>query len=269
VGHAPSKWWSIGAAAAVAASWPSSTVICQTPSQPAPLIGVFDATTGDPLGGVQIRDEFSGSYTVTTATGAARLTYLSFRGTAAFVRLMKLGYEPKTLLVAQGDTTPITEMLERITTLAPVVTTERYRLDRDQGRWDGFARRCEQHTVTCFGDTALAHGRSGSIADLLVHARGITIGACGPDRTRNAQCGRVSMRSSVIPPAYCEPSIFIDGFWWNPHVDSPIDMKPATPPTAPFTPTNVKGVEVYPTDVSRPLRFAGDPFCGAVVIWTK
>jgi hypothetical protein len=73
----------------------------------------------------------------------------------------------------------------------------------------------------------------------------------------------------VIPPAYCEPSIFVDGFWWNPHVTSPIDMQPDTPPAAPFTPANVKGVEVYPTGAARPLRFEGDPLCGAVVIWTK
>jgi hypothetical protein len=114
------------------------------PTSAGPLLGVFDSATGDALAGVQVRDQFSGDYTVTTSTGTVRLGFLAFRGTAAFVRLMKLGYEPKTLVIAQGDTTPITEMLERVTTLAPVITTERYRLDRDEGRWAGFGRRCEQ-----------------------------------------------------------------------------------------------------------------------------
>jgi hypothetical protein len=31
----------------------------------------------------------------------------------------------------------------------------------------------------------------------------------------------------------------------------------------------VKGVEVYMSEQNRPLRFTGDPTCGAIVIWTK
>ena len=239
------------------------------PSHASPLLGVFDSATGQPISGVQVRDEFSGAYAMTTVTGTVRLTYLSFRGSAAFVRLMKLGYEPKSVIVAAGDTTPITEVLNRVATLGPVVTTERYRIDRDDGQWSGFARRCSQRTVTCFHDSTLASKPLSNMADLLLGARGVTIGACGSDNTRNSQCGRVSMRSSVIPPAYCEPSIFVDGFWWNPHVTSPIDMTPGTAPKAPFMPANVKGVEVYSTEMPRPLRFAGDPFCGAIVLWTK
>ncbi len=219
--------------------------------------------------GVQVRDVFSGTYALTTATGTVRLSFLSFRGNASVVRLTKLGYEPKTVLLAQGDTTSLTELLQRVPMLAPVVTTERYRLDRDDGRWEGFARRCEQRTVTCFTDSTLVARSSSNMADLLVDAKGITIGACGPDKTRNGQCGRVSMHSATIPPAYCEPSIFVDGFWWNPHVGSAIDMQPGTPPAAPFTPANVKGVEVYPSEVPRPLRFEGDPLCGAIVMWTR
>ena len=49
-------------------------------------------------------------------------------------------------------------------------------------------------------------------------------------------------------------------FLWNPKTGSAIDMKPHTPPAAPFTPANVESTEVYPTDASRPLRFEGDPF---------
>lgn len=258
-------------AALLLACWPAAAALCQQArSAPtAPLIGVYDAATGDALSGVQVRDEFSGTYALTSSTGTARMSFLSFRGAASVVRLMKLGYEPKTIIIAEGDTTPRTEVLERVTTLAPVVTTERYRLDRDLGQWDGFARRCAQHAITCFADSALAVRASSNMADLLVRATGITIGACGMDKTRNSQCGRVSMRSAVIPPAYCEPSIFVDGYLWNPHVTSPIDMRPGPPPAAPFTPSNVKGVEVYPTDEPRPLRFQGDPMCGAIVIWTK
>jgi hypothetical protein len=263
--------WRALAAASIVALWPVSQAIGQQTQsiRAMPLLGVYDRMTGDALEGVQVRDEFSGSYTVTTTTGTVRLIFLTFRGTAAFVRLTKLGFEPKEILVAQGDTTPITELLERVTTLDPIVATERYRLNRDEGRWDGFARRCEQRTVTCFADSALSARATSNMADLLVRASGITIGACGGGRSRNTQCGRVAMRSSVIPPAYCEPSIFVDGFWWNSQITSPIDMQPDKPAEAPFTPANVKGVEVYATDAPRPLKYEGDPRCGAIVIWTR
>jgi hypothetical protein len=263
--------WHAVAFATLAAAWPAGRAISQSapPAPPARLLGVFDQNTGEPVIGVQVRDEFSGTYALTTATGTVRLSFLSFRGNAAAVRLTKIGYEPKTVLLAQADTAPLTEVLERVPMLAPMVTTERYRLDRDEGRWDGFSRRCEQRTVTCFTESTLAAKPSSNMADFLIDAPGVTIGACGPDKTRNGQCGRLSMHSATIPPAYCEPSIFIDGFLWNPHMTSPIDMQPEAPPSAPFTPANVKGVEVYPSEVPRPIRFEGDPICGAIVIWTK
>ena len=255
----------------IAVCSPVSSGFAQSASrvQAGPILGVFDETTGEPISGVQVRDDFSGVSASTTSTGTVRLSFLSFRGKASFVRLTKLGYAEKTILVAQGDTTPITEVLERLTTLAPVVTTERYRLDRDDGRWNGFGRRCGQKLVTCFTDSTLAARGETNMADVLLRATGVTLGACGTDKTRNSQCGRVAMHSAVIPPAYCEPSIFVDGFWWNPHFDSPIDMRPSTPAVAPFTAADIKGVEVYETGVSRPLRFEGDPLCGAIVIWTK
>jgi len=261
------------AGVAMAAAWPATSAVCQSARggavPTAPLLGIYDQATGNPLAGVQVRDEFSGAYALTTATGTVRLSYLSFRGEASFVRLMKLGYEPKTIVVAQGDTTPVTEVLERVTTLGPVITTERYRLDRDEGHWDGFTQRCAQHTVTCFADSTLLARPSSSMADFLIKARGVTIGPCSADSTRSTQCGRVAMHSTVIPPSYCEPSIFIDGYLWNPQAGSAIDMQVHAPPEAPFTPANVKGVEVYSSEMPRPLRFEGDPFCGAIVIWTK
>lgn len=233
------------------------------------LLGVFDATTGQPLAGVQVRDLFTGTYAITSRTGTARLDFISFRGDAGVVELMKLGYDPKSVVVARGDTTSITEVLEPVATLAPVVTSEAYRIDRDLGQWAGFERRCQATTVTCFRESELAAKTSWNMADILLKARGITIGPCSADSTRNGQCGRIAMHSAVIPPAYCEPSIFVDGFLWNPRAGTAIDERPHTPPNAPFTPGDVKGVEVYSTEMPRPLRFEGDPFCGAVVIWTK
>jgi hypothetical protein len=233
------------------------------------LLGVFDAQTGAPLPGVQVRDGFTGAYALTSETGTVRLGFLSYRGTAAVVQLMKIGFQPKTIVIDRADTASITEVLNQVPTLDPVITTAHFNIGRDPGRWDGFARRCEVRQVTCFREADFAGHPSDNIADLLLKAPGVTIGACSSDNSRSTQCGKAAMHTAVIPPSYCEPSIFVDGFWWNPHAGSAIDLTPHTAPVAPFTPTNVKGVEVYPTDLARPLRFEGDPTCGAIVIWTK
>jgi hypothetical protein len=233
------------------------------------LIGVFDIRTGAPLPGVQVRDVFSGATAVTTATGTARLTFLTFRGDASVVELMKLGYQAKRIVVVRTDTTSITEVMEPFVELAPVVTTEKYRIDRDAGRWDGFEHRCQSTSVTCIRTTDLEKNPSANLADFLIRAAGVTIGACGGGSTRNQQCGRIAMRSTTIPPAYCQPTFFVDGFEWNTGMGAPTDLAPNTPAQAPYIPTNVKAVEVYSSERNRPLRFEGDPTCGVVVIWTK
>ena len=231
------------------------------------IIGICDSQTGDPLRAVQVRDLFGGDYVVTTATGTARLDFLTFKGTAAMVELRKLGYQAKELVVERTDTAAITELLEPAVTLAPVVTTESYRIDGDAGRWEGLARRCQSKSVTCIGAEDLEKRPSANLADFLIRANGVTIGACGAGR--RAQCGKIAMRSPVIPPSYCEPTFFVDGYEWDSHVGPPADLTPHKPAEGPYTPGNVKAVEVYPPERPRPLRFEGDPACGAVVIWTK
>ena len=77
------------------------------------------------------------------------------------------------------------------------------------------------------------------------------------------------MRSLVIPPSYCQPTFFVDGYEWDSHMSPPTDLTPHKPAQGPYTPGNVKAVEVYPPERPRPLRFEGDPACGAVVIWTR
>jgi hypothetical protein len=238
------------------------------------LIGVFDSQTGQPLEGVRVRDAFSGTYAVTTATGTARLSYLTFRGTAAVVELRKLGYEAKQLLVSRTDTVPITELLEPVASLAPVITTGKYRIDLDAGTWQGITDRCQSKSVTCIGAEELDKRSSSNLADLLVRAEGVTIGSCGGGSGqggagRNGQCGKIAMHPTVIPPAFCQPTFFVDGYEWDSHMGAPTDLAPHKPAEGPYTPANVKAIEVYPPERPRPLRFQGDPVCGVVVIWTR
>ena len=236
---------------------------------PRRIIGVFDADAGTPLEGVQVIDAFSRAYTVTTETGTARLDFLTFRGAAAFVELRKLGYEPRQIVVSRADTMPITETMQRLTILPNVTTTAKYRIDRDPGRWDGFEDRCRTGSGTCIRSDDLAQKPAANIADFLVRAPGVTMGACSVVSGRNTECGHVAMKPTVSPPAYCLPTFFVDGIEWNPKMGPPVDLTPGRAAEGPYTPTNVKAVEIYPPERARPLRFTGDPTCGAIVIWTK
>ena len=265
----------IGIGLAIAASTGAGQTADSTRPRSIRVIGVFDGRTGQPLEGVQVVDAFTRSYVVTTSTGTARLDFVTFRGLAGFVELRKLGYEPKSVLVSKGDTIAITELLEPITQLAPVVTTEAYRIDRDSGRWAGFETRCQSKSAYCIHNDELQRHLTSNLADLLIRADGFTIGSCGGgsgrwSAGRNMQCGKIAMRPSTIPPAFCQPTVFVDGFEWDSRPGSAIDLKPGEPAQAPYSPPNVKGVEVYPPGKPRPLRFqGGDPSCGVVVIWTK
>jgi hypothetical protein len=236
---------------------------------PGRIIGVFDAEAGTPLEGVRIVDALSGTYVVTTQTGTARLDFLTFRGAGAFVELRKLGYEPKQIVVSRADTVPITETMARLTILPQVTTTAKYRIDRDPGRWEGFEERCRSASGTCIRSEDLEQKPAANIADFLIRAPGVTMGACSVVRGRNTECGHIAMKPTVSPPAYCLPTFFVDGIEWSPKMGPPVDLTPGRAAEGPYTPTNVKAVEIYPPERTRPLRFTGDPTCGAVVIWTK
>ena len=230
--------------------------------------------TGEALPGVVVRDALSGSYVVTSSTGTAQLNFLTFRGAATIVELRKLGYQAKQILVDRADSASITELLDPVVALPPVVTTEKYQIALDAGKWDGFDARCQTKSVTCIRNEDLEKKPAANLADFLIRADGMTIGSCGGgsgkwNAQRNGQCGKIAMRSTVIPPSHCQPTFFVDGFEWDSHMGAPSDLAPNRPAEAPYTPSNVKAIEVYPPGKSRPARFAGDSKCGVVVIWTK
>ncbi|HEY4306758.1 MAG TPA: hypothetical protein VGM82_19970 [Gemmatimonadaceae bacterium] len=240
------------------------------------IIGIYDVRTGEPIPGVVVREVFSGASVITTAHGLARLDFVVYRGQATVIELQKLGYEAKQIVLSRGDTNSVTEVLEPATTLAPVVTTEKFQITRDAGLYEGFAMRCQEKLVTCFDPAEIAKHPVANIADLLIKSFGVTMGACGSSPTgkasdtRHGLCNSIAMHPSVIPPAYCFPNIFIDGYLWNTTNGLPIDSRPGGAPNASFTASNVKAIEVYPSEKPRPMRFVGgDETCGAVVIWTK
>ena len=107
----------------------TTKVISREPSGPpvAPrvrVVGVFDAESGEPIEGADVRDATTGLTAQTTRTGTMGLVLLYTTGTVIGIR--KVGYQPATMLIgtALADTTPITATLVRAGhVLAAVVVT--------------------------------------------------------------------------------------------------------------------------------------------------
>jgi hypothetical protein len=85
------------------------------------LLGVYDATTGDPIAGVAVTDMLTGLAALTTRTGTVSLAFV--RDGGSLVSIKKVGYGPQTMTVPINaqDTVPITVVLERVAELPTVV----------------------------------------------------------------------------------------------------------------------------------------------------
>jgi hypothetical protein len=246
------------------------------------IIRVFDSQSGQPLSDAIVLDVLTGKYVKTAGRGTASLNFVTFRSDSELIEVRKVGFQPKRLFVRQADTASITAALDRVTALPVVVTREKYRIDQDSGRWEGFEERCQSKSVTCFRPQDLKSHPNRNIADLLIKADGVMVGSCAKLLTisggrgvvesganaRNSQCGNVAMHPSAGPGS-CQPTFFVDGFEWDSHLGTPIDIQPGSAPVGPYTAANVKAIEVYSTEKARPLAFEGDYSCGVVVLWTK
>ena len=87
------------------------------------VLGVFDASDGRPVEGVEITDLASGTRAFTTRTGTVSLAFLPDGG--SYVRIRKMGYAPLTQFVriSPADTVPITLIFSPIPTVLPDVVT--------------------------------------------------------------------------------------------------------------------------------------------------
>jgi hypothetical protein len=232
----------------------------------AAILGVFDEQTGAPIPDATVADMVTGDHAQTTATGTVSLWFV--KGGGSVVQVHKLGYEPWAAVVDPRDTTPITVVLRQITSLAPVVSRAKFQITSDRGLRDGIDARCQPgNHVTCFRDDELAQYPTHLISDFLLEAPGVSHPICGQKQPPAAGpknvCGYVMHNLAPSGSHYCTPTYYVDGIIWQPNIGLPLENNG-------FTTTNTATIEVYDSGIPRPVRFSGgNPFCGAIVLWTK
>lgn len=246
-----------------------------------PLLGVYDARSGDPVPGAIVRDTL-GAEAATSADGVVALTYISAIGPYYLIEIRKIGYRPLHLRIRADSLTDRTELLEALplgsaTALPAVVTTGKYNVILDAGLWNGFSARCTVSTVTCFKFDELEAHPSSNLVDFLARAM-MSLPGCGTTMTRGLAPRRVTapgnrtvdcvkMRGVGAQAAkLCVPTFYVDGFLRG-YQETTLDQIEQS-----LKPGDVKGIEVYQSGEPVPMRFgdaAGNPGCGSVVIWTK
>jgi hypothetical protein len=253
--------------------------------QPHRLVLVIDATSFEPVAGATVEDSVWGNFTTTGPQGLARVEFLKpiadtgHLAHSALAVIHKLGYQPAALLVSLTDTESFTVELKPVTTLAPVVTTGNYRISTDPGLREGFARRCFVAHAACTGPAELEAHPSSKLFDFLAKADGV-FADCRTSNPRPTDRLVFDKRGSVAPaqggrtcvarmhrsdsPGLCIPTYYLDGQPWSPLGGSAQDQLSDA-----FDPSSLAGIEVYASYKERPLRFGGDPECGAIVLWTK
>jgi len=241
-------------------------------SSPPHVLAVVDQDSHQPIAGAEVRDSASGKSALTNAAGTVNLAFITplRAGLAlAAITVRKVGYKPLTLFVPiAGDTTNAEMQPTAPTELPTVVTSEHYRLDTDPGQWAGFGIRCQSRLVSCVDSTTLADRPSYRLHDFLIKQDGIlpTCGVSTGRRSSSSTPGCLAQMRPAVPggPRLCTPTYFVDGIQWTPmsgSAQAEVDQA--------FGYGQAKGIEVYLASQPRPIRFTGDPNCGAIVIWTK
>jgi hypothetical protein len=227
------------------------------------LLGVYDATSGEPIAGVEVSDILTGIRATTTATGTVSLYFLPEGG--SFVRLRKVGYGVETVPVSisPADTTPVTLTLTRATQLETVVvhgdSTPHY-LSRGLR---GFAERASHHLGHFIGESDLRKNDSRQLGTMLgSHLPGVMV------MTSRSSSYLVSTRKMCKGPVLsgcqrpnCFVSVYLDGALIYP--GGPL------PDFSRMFVDDYAAVEFYETSEAPPEFSDPGNDCGALVLWSR
>lgn len=219
------------------------------------LSGIVRDGDGRPVDGATVAVWGSGLEVRSNDRGAFTLEGLP--GGTQTVEARRIGFEPVRRPVQLSEHDPTTVDLV-LTNRAVVLEEVRVRGELVYSRnMLGFARRMRMGARSKFlTPQEIEILPSISLPRMIQHMAGVTV-----ECRINIECG-VAMRagSGLSGPRYCEPSLWIDGRkdiggmagMWNFLYSD-----------------DIAAVEVYPSAAQVPSEFYDNPWCGAVVVWTR
>lgn len=231
------------------------------------LLGVFDASTGDPVEGVEVLDIISGTKTTTNKSGMISLFFLPDSG--SLIRIRKVGYEVQSMSVriSRADTLPVTVVLEHAAQLAPVVINDsapsRYR-SASLREFEERSRAGIGHFIT---DTVLRKNDNRAMAQVLAaNIPGLT---AVPATKNGSQMYISSGRKDCPGRAFTTTCMggasacFVDVYLDDARLPSPVDF-------AALRASDYTGVEFY-SSASVPVKYNGTSVsgCGVLLLWTR
>ena len=238
------------------------------------LLGVFDASSGDPIEGAEVEDIMSGVSARTTTTGTVSLFYVP-EGTT-LLRIRKIGYGVQLIpiSISPADASPLTIVLSPAHELPTVITrgsAPRYLSPALRGFE---ARRAAGMTGYFISEAELRKNDGRALADLLKSkVPGVNIQYSG-----HATNLMKSPRCVDGGP----PDVYLDGV---PVARTPESGTPGQsvrqrnsrsssniPPIdlSAFDVSDLAGVEYYPDGATMPIEFNHTTQgCGALLLWTR
>ena len=231
------------------------------------LIGVYDASTGDPIEGVEVADVINKASSMTSKTGTVSLFFLPDGG--GLVRLRKIGFATQTLAVSisPADTAPITVVLEHATSLPAVVVK-----DSAPRFIPPSLRSFEEHRKAGFGhfldDSTFRKNETSTLANFLTARMPGIISVPGPGSAKyissgRKQCAGPALRACRSPD--CFVSVYLDGAKLY-DANTPGMMKVDFEHLSPM---DYAAAEFYQGAEVPPEYNNASNSCGVLVLWSR
>jgi hypothetical protein len=233
------------------------------------IVGVFDGQTFQPVAGAEVSDVMVGTKSLTSSTGNVSLFFLPLG--ASLVRIRKVGYEAQTFMVSitPQDSSPISVVLNHVTELPTVVTTDSA-AHYISPALKGFEERRRAHGGGYFiTDSVLRKEEDRPLPDVIrTHVPGVNVVQLGPNSAVLISGRGPSTKAMIGGSKSCYPDVYLDGVALAPASASASASVAVN--IGQFLTTELGAVEFYAGGATLPVQFNHTSSgCGALLLWTR
>lgn len=231
------------------------------------LLGVFDERSGDAIQGAEVRDLYSGTVALTTATGTVSLAFLPTGRTLVVIR--KLGYLPRTqfVTISPADTAALTLLLTPQPVTLPTVTTTDSAASRLPPSLRGFEERRRAGMGRFIDEAQLRANDGHQMSTVLATLPGLSIRSGRVVGTHGTSPGPVILSRG----APCYATVYQDGIMIY-QAALQLGAKTAQPPPD-FSRIGVdqySAVEYYASPAEYPAWISPtNNACGVLLLWSR